>query len=586
MKSTATPATLVGLLEATVRRRRRAPWLVYAAADRTRRCWSYHESFDGARRLASYLAQLGVGAGDRVAIVSPNRPEVYFVYLACWLAGAVACPIGVEERTDRKRFVLEHSACSVVVVARERRGEVEAIAAELPQLTVALPIEELLQLAAGEAPIALWEHPDPTPAFLVYTSGTTGDPKGVVWDQLGQLEAKEGVLFAMKSCLSNQIGHMSKRPKQFMLNRGDSKGVLLDHGNLRSNAQATAAWHRLGDGDGLLTVLPIHHVNGAVVTGLSAFVAGGRTLLEPAFSPRHFWRRLAEERAVTASVVPTLLEFLLEADEDLSGYDLSALRYLLCGAGPLLVDTVLRFEERFAVAICHGFGMSETTAYNTQFPMELSDAERRSWYGRHGFPSVGSALACNDVAVLRPDGSEASPLERGEIAVRGPTVMRGYLDDEAANARAFRDGWFLSGDQGFFDHDGVGRRHLFVCGRLKELIVRGGVNLNPLEIDEVIRAFPGVAFALTFGFPNRYYGDEVAAFVVPADGVKLVEAELHAFLAERLPHALRPKALLFGSEVPFTATGKPRRLALAERLSPQLAHLFAVQHEEQHRDMS
>lgn len=540
MKSTATPATLVGLLEATVRRRRRAPWLVYAAADRTRRCWSYHESFDGARRLASYLAQLGVGAGDRVAIVSPNRPEVYFVYLACWLAGAVACPIGVEERTDRKRFVLEHSACSVVVVARERRGEVEAIAAELPQLTVALPIEELLQLAAGEAPIALWEHPDPTPAFLVYTSGTTGDPKG----------------------------------------------VLLDHGNLRSNAQATAAWHRLGDGDGLLTVLPIHHVNGAVVTGLSAFVAGGRTLLEPAFSPRHFWRRLAEERAVTASVVPTLLEFLLEADEDLSGYDLSALRYLLCGAGPLLVDTVLRFEERFAVAICHGFGMSETTAYNTQFPMELSDAERRSWYGRHGFPSVGSALACNDVAVLRPDGSEASPLERGEIAVRGPTVMRGYLDDEAANARAFRDGWFLSGDQGFFDHDGVGRRHLFVCGRLKELIVRGGVNLNPLEIDEVIRAFPGVAFALTFGFPNRYYGDEVAAFVVPADGVKLVEAELHAFLAERLPHALRPKALLFGSEVPFTATGKPRRLALAERLSPQLAHLFAVQHEEQHRDMS
>jgi long-chain acyl-CoA synthetase len=368
-------------------------------------------------------------------------------------------------------------------------------------------------------------RPLDTPAFLVYTSGTTGDPKG----------------------------------------------VLLRHHNLLANAQATATWHRLRPGDGLMTVLPIHHVNGAIVTGLTSFLAGGRNILNRRFSPGLFWQRLARERAVLASMVPTLLEFLRSANENIQGYDLSCLRYLICGAGPLLSDTVLGFEAQFGVPICHGFGMSETTAYNTQMPMDINRPARQGWYRDYDYPSVGCSLACNEVAILRPDGNPAEPLERGQIAIRGPAVMSGYLNNPEANATAFYQDWLLSGDQGFYQlEDGpAGRQFFFVSGRLKELIIRGGVNISPLEIDEVLSRLPGVAFALAIPFENTFYGEEIAAYIVPQTGVSLNKAEVLAFARQHLPPARCPKLVVFGQDAPFTATGKPKRIQLARMLAEQ-----------------
>jgi long-chain acyl-CoA synthetase len=456
-------------------------------------------------------------------------------YFACWLTGACACPVNVEEREERKRFILERGRCVFAVAEEAFAGGIFKLMDEgqVPVRNL-VTVEALLEQVAPLEPVPLLALPQDTEGFLVYTSGTTGDPKG----------------------------------------------VLLRHRQLLANASATAAWHDLRPGDGIMTVLPIHHVNGAIVTGLTSFLAGARNILSRRFSPSTFWRFLAEEKVQVASVVPTLLEFLLAEDEDLSTYDLSSLRYLLCGAGPLLSETVVRFESRFGVPICHGFGMSEATAYNTQFPMEVTAQERRHWYTFHGFPSVGCAIACNEVTILRPDGTRAGPLEPGEIAVRGASVMDGYLSDPEANAQAFRDGWFLSGDQGFFATDHQGRAFFFVSGRMKELIIRGGTNISPLEIDEVLKRVPGVAFALAVPFENTFYGEEVAAYIVPEAGAELLQAEVLAFAREHLPHAKCPKVVLFGSEVPFTTTGKPKRLELSRLLAPTLGAYRGVQFRE------
>lgn len=504
--------------------------LVFYDAAGARETWTYEAFMLSARRLATFFKERGVAPGDRVATVSGNRPEVLLSYVACWLLGAVACPVNVEESQERKAYILTHGACKVALVEAEWMAEVAGSVSD------PLPIETLQAVLTDLKPLNPKDLPLETGAFLVYTSGTTGEPKG----------------------------------------------VLLTQGNLLANARATAEWHGLKQGDGVMTVLPIHHVNGAVVTGLTSLLAGARHVLNRQFSPKTFWQRLANERAALASVVPTLLEFLLAADEDTSQLDLSELRYLLCGAGPLLGETVTRFEERFGVAVCHGFGMSEATAYNTQFPMDLPSNERRYWYRAFGYPSVGCTLGCNEVAVLRADGSEAAPLERGQIAVRGPAVMTGYLNDPAATKEAFSGDWFLSGDEGFYEVDRTSRMFFFISGRLKEIIVRGGVNVSPLEIDEVLTRLRSVRFALSFPFENVYYGEEIAAYLVLKDevledGVVLDEAAVLEHVKKHLPFAKTPKIILFGADLPFTTTGKPKRLALAAALAAELAQYRDVQ---------
>ena len=499
--------------------------LVYYDSSGARESWTYEAFMLSARRLATLFKARGVAPGDRVATVSGNRPEVLLSYVACWLLGAAACPVNVDESSTRKAYILRHSDCKLALAEAEYVAEVAGCVPDL------VPIETLQTASTNLKPLNLEDLPAKTGAFLVYTSGTTGAPKG----------------------------------------------VLLTHGNLLSNALATAAWHELKQGDGVMTVLPIHHVNGAVVTGLTSLLAGARHVLNRQFSPRTFWRRLAKERASLASVVPTLLEFLVAADEDTSSLDLSELRYLLCGAGPLLGETVTRFEERFGVPVCHGFGMSEATAYNTQFPMDLPSDERRYWYRAFGYPSVGCALECNEVAVLRADGSEAAPLERGQLAVRGPAVMTGYLGDPEATNAVFSGDWFLSGDEGFFEIDRTSRKFFFVSGRLKETIVRGGANVSPLEIDDVLKRLPGVRFALSFGFENVFYGEEVAAYLVLEAGTRLDEAAVLEHARHHLPFAKTPKVVLFGTDLPFTTTGKPKRLALAATLAGDLARYRDVQ---------
>jgi long-chain acyl-CoA synthetase len=513
-----------------------------------RRSYTYAEFGTLVEGTAVFLRErLGLRRGDRIATVLFNHDLTVLVYFAAWRIGAAVVPINVEESLQKKRYIVEHSESAALICRPESYDELIQFQEDLPLLRhiVLLGEEGFVKAAhhktkgspakqqgARSAPVSRLEDE----ALIVYTSGTTGPPKGVV----------------------------------------------LTIANLLNDADAIAEWHGFGPGDRLMCVLPIHHVNGIVVTLVTPFYCKGGIVLNRKFKTGSFWKRLHEEQITCVSVVPTLLEFLLSADEDITRYRFDCFAGLICGAGPLLKDTAARFEERFRFPIKHGYGLSETTCYSCFLPTDLSREARRRWLGAHEFPSIGLPLPHNDMAILDEQGTQVAEQARGEICIRGRTVCAGYFKRPDANEAAFQWGWFRSGDEGFYVNDERGRPFLFISGRIKELIIRGGVNISPLEIDDVLRSHPGVKFAMAVAFENRYYGEEIAAYVVPKDASQPpTEADLLGHCRNRLPFAKQPKLCLIGEEVPYTSTGKPKRLELrtklADRLAPYRDHQFKDQ---------
>lgn len=514
--------------------------LTYSDEDaHVRRSYTYAEFGMLVEGTVAFLHdRLGLRRGDRIATVLFNHDLTVLVYFAAWRMGAAVVPINVDEPLEKKRYILEHSEAVALLCWPHYYEELAQLQRDLPALreVVALGDEGFLQTAhhanrPGHASV----EPQPgrsnqasrldDDALIIYTSGTTGPPKGVV----------------------------------------------LTVANLLVDADGISQWHGFGVGDRLMCVLPIHHVNGIVVTLVTPFYCKGSILLTRKFRSAGFWRRVHEEQVTCVSVVPTLLEFLLSADEDLARYQLDRFAGLICGAGPLLRETALRFEERFRFPIRHGYGLSETTCYSCFLPNDLSHVEHQRWLSAYEFPSIGLPIAHNLMAILDDRGQAVGERVRGEICIRGRTVCSGYFKRPDANEAAFQWGWFRSGDEGFYVLDERGRPFYFISGRMKELIIRGGVNISPLEIDDVLQGHPAVRFAMAVAFENRYYGEEIAAYVVPKNPASPpLETELLAHCRGRLPFAKQPKVIILGQEVPFTSTGKPKRLELRARLAEQL----------------
>jgi long-chain acyl-CoA synthetase len=249
--------------------------------------------------------------------------------------------------------------------------------------------------------------------------------------------------------------------------------------------------------------------------------------------------------------------------------DMDHFRHLICGAGTLAVALVARFESRFGVRVLHGYGLSETTCYSCFLPIELDDETHRRWLTEHGYPSVGCPISPNEMAIFDAagEGQRLGPGERGEICIRGHNVMKYYYLRPDANRETFKFGWFRSGDEGFYLVDERGREFFFITGRLKELINRGGVKFSPFDIEEVLLRLPGVKVALAIAFENDYYGEEVGAYLVMEEGSALTEAEVLAHCRAHMPFEKAPKVVVFGEDIPVTATGKFQRLRLRERFA-------------------
>jgi long-chain acyl-CoA synthetase len=498
----------------------------------TRREWSRAQWRDRVAGVAEDLRVRGLTDGDSVAVLAGNSADALAVAFACWASGICYLPLNAHETADRHAFILRDAGARLLVhtpSGAERADEL-ARATGIPVLPATDLVTPATAASTGRRASTAADLPEPvagldSPALRVYTSGTTGEPKG----------------------------------------------VELSAANLLTDCDALERVLTWSAETRVLVVLPIHHVNGLVVSSLLSWYAGASAVLCDRFRSDRFWKDVEAEQATACSMVPTLLEFLLTEDRRVPP---AHFQEVLCGAGPLMCDTVDDFEQSFGIPVRHLYGLSETTAVATLMPT-LPDAERRGWYREHGFPSIGRALPHVAVAVHDADGRPCGAGQRGEIVIRGATVMAGYAGRPDATATALRDGWFHSGDEGFWLADDAETPYFFVTGRIKELIIRGGVNISPFQVDEVLRAHPAVQFGLAVPFENRYYGEEIAAYVVPATAV--TEQEILDFCAERLDFAYQPKVVLFGDDVPFTATGKAKRLTLREQLQEQLADYRDVQ---------
>lgn len=532
-------------------------FIIHYDADGQREALSYSEFNAKVHQAAGFLYDdLGVRRGDRVAVIAYNHLDTVLLYFACWLIGAAVAPQNIAEDDRRIAFILRNSEAKVCFVRNEYLVLAERIIHGSNDGLGAANIRQIVQM--GGEPTETYLHfnqeithrpdtfmsPDadgaarPTlddEALLVYTSGTTGAPKGVVLTQY----------------------------------------------NLLVDAQAIAQWQAITGNQRLMCILPIHHVNGIVMTIITPLFVGGSTVLNRAYTSPHFWERIARESVQIVSVVPTLLQFLLEyaAQQEQAGksiwgdgigrVDLRHFRYLVCGAGTLAMGLVKAFEDRFGFPILHGYGLSETTCYSCLLPIDLSWEEHKHWMLDFGYPSIGCPVEANEMAIFDAlgAGQRLAPGERGEICLRGHNVMKYYFQRPDSNAETFKFGWFRSGDEGFYEEDERGRQFFFITGRIKELINRGGVKFSPFDIEEVLLEIPGVKVGLAVAFQNDYYGEEVGAYIVVQEGAALDEAAILAHCRARMPFEKSPKAVIFGTEIPVTSTGKYQRLRLQERFA-------------------
>jgi acyl-CoA synthetase (AMP-forming)/AMP-acid ligase II len=527
-------------------------FLIYYDADGTRTEFTYYQLNGLVHQVANFLhADLGVRRGDRVATIAFNHSDTVIIYFACWLIGAAVAPQNVTEDDPRIAYILRNSEAVVCLARHEYLERAEHIIHGKDEGLGAANIRQIVQVG-GEAQagyLHFWTEignrpdtftTDDTPtlddeALLVYTSGTTGAPKGVVLNQY----------------------------------------------NLLVDAQGIAQWQGITGNQRLMCVLPIHHVNGIVMTLVTPLFAGASTVLNRAYSSSVFWKRMADEQVHIVSVVPTLLQFSLEYaelqeqngqsiwGEGITQTDLRHFRHLVCGAGTLAMSLVKSFEDKFCVPILHGYGLSETTCYSCFLPIDLSWAQHQHWLLEYGYPSIGCPIEPNEMAIFDAAGigQQLPPGERGEICIRGHNVMKYYFKRPDANVETFKFSWFRSGDEGFYQVDEQGRMFFFITGRIKELINRGGVKFSPFDIEEVLLEIPGVKVGLAIAFKNTYYGEEVGAYVVPQEGTALTADAVIDYCRQKMTFDKSPKVVIFGSEIPVTTTGKYQRLRLQDHFA-------------------
>ena len=328
---------------------------------------------------------------------------------------------------------------------------------------------------------------------------------------------------------------------------GRPKGVMLDHANLTAMAASIGAAMKLGPDDNCLLVLPLFHVNAIVVSCLAPIMAGGQVTILARFAPDTFLAALSRYRATYFSAVPTIYARLAELPPGQLG-DTSSVRFAVCGAAPVSAGLLRRSESRFGFPIIEGYGLTEGTCAATVNPL---DAVRKPG-------TVGVALPGQQVAIMRPEGSFAAAGEPGEVVIKGPTVMRGYLGRPEATAETIVDGWLHTGDVGVLDDDG----YLTIVDRIKDMIIRGGENIYPKEIESVLTRHGAVLEAAVIGVPHDLYGEVPAAYVVTYPDTSVTAEELLGLCRRNLTKIKIPAAVHIVPWLPKNAIGKTDKPAL------------------------
>ena len=501
---------LRGLLETRTAAMPEKNWLCSAADDRR---WSYAEFDAAVNRAANLLLSLGVGKGDKVSLLMTNSPEYVIAYFACWKIGAVAGPVNSHLKSEELAFVLDNSEAVALITEQDFLKHVEPIRAKLTHLHHVIvtdaEVENAIHFstaAAQSAELAEVAIESDDDAIIIYTSGTTGKPKG----------------------------------------------VLLTHRNILANARQITDWLGFNEADRLLCVMPLFHVNGIIVTTVTPMFAAASMVVAPKFSASRHWQIISDYGVTSFGSVATMLAMLSQTYPEgvPAGLNISQLRFALCGSAPVPAEVMRQFEQRFDCLVIEGYGLSESTCRATFNPPN----ENR----RPG--SCGLPIGC-ELKIFDDDDRELGVGEVGEIVLRGENLLKGYFKNAEATAKAFRSGWFHTGDVGYRDSDGF----LFIVDRKSDMIIRGGENIYPREIDEVLYQHPAIQDAATIGVADKLYGEEVKAYVVLREGAAATEAELIAHCRAHLADFKCPKTIEFLKEIPKGPTGKLLKRELATR---------------------
>lgn len=454
-------------------------------------------------RLASQLRNAGLGPNDRIAIVLPNGAEMALVLLAAMSVGCAA-PLNPKYREDEFRFYFDDLGAAALVRIEGACPAADAAFPPRARRLAVLGAGLSIDLVATELQTQEVPAPDAEDqALVLHTSGTTSWPKI----------------------------------------------VPLRQRNLARSARNIASSLELGPSDRSLNVMPLFHIHGIMAGLLAPLSAGASVVCTTGFDAFSFHRLLRERRPTYYSAVPTMHQMVVARAPDAGP---TSLRFVRSSSAALPRPVSEGLTARFGVPVLESYGMTEATHQMTCNPLPPGICKPGS---------VGRASGV-ELAILDGGGEVLPTGVRGEVAVRGATVVDAYEHNPAANDAAFTHGWFRTGDEGLLDENG----YLFLTGRLKEQINRGGEKVSPLEVDEALLGHWAVAQAVAFALPHDKLGEEVGAAVVLATDAEVSEAELRAYLAERLASFKVPRRIIFVDEIPKGATGKVQRIGLASRL--------------------
>jgi long-chain acyl-CoA synthetase len=442
------------------------------------------------RAAAHHLDELGIGTGDVVALKLRNRIEFVVLLFASWRLGATVTPVNPSLTDVEVIRQLNASGARLLVAEDDASAE--------PGVTT---------LAVGDlyADVTAWDQPPEVDssglALLIFTSGTTGVPKG----------------------------------------------VMLDHANIDAMAEMSRQAMQLGPTDRCLLILPLFHVNGIMVSVLMPLLAGASVVITERFDPHTFFGIVERFRPTFFSAVPTIYNMLAALPDEVTP-DTSSLRFGICGAAPASAELLARFENRYGFPLIEGYGLSEGTCASTMNPVA----------GPRRPGTVGIAFPGQQIRIIDEAGTEVATGVDGQVTIAGPNIMRGYLGRPDETDRVIINGWLHTGDMGHLDAEG----YLTLVGRSKDMIIRGGENIYPKEIEDVLTSDPTVLEAAVIGVPDDKWGETVAAYVQPRPGETIDSDALHALCARNLAGYKRPTAITVMDAIPKNPVGKTDKAPL------------------------
>jgi long-chain acyl-CoA synthetase len=474
---------------------------------------TYGQLSKEAQHFSTWLEEQKISAHGHVGLYMHNGRQTSTIFLAAMACGRVITPLNLLAPTDQLAWVLDHSDIEVLFYSPDKKQNL-LLALEKTKRSFLLceldPDSEegpFMQSQAGTLPPLQANQS----ALLMYTSGTTGTPKG----------------------------------------------VLLTHANLLHAARSMASWHSLTEADTVLSSLPIYHINGQVISTITPFVSGGSVVTPHAFSVSSWWNLAIQYQCTWINMVPTIIAYLINAAKSggtlPSREELKSIRFGRSASAPLPPEHHREFEALFGITVIEGMGMTESASMVFCNPHD----ERR----RYGSPGLPCGV---EAKVIDADGKLLGNNVVGEICLRGGNVLNAYYKAEAETAKAFdSQAWLKTGDLGLRDDDGF----YFITGRLKELIIKGGENIAPREIDEAVLKHPAVLDAAAVGIPDVNYGQEIMVCIVLKPGLTCSEEEMRHFCIKELGKFRTPKSILFMDDLPRGPSGKVQRLKLLDLLN-------------------